>query len=50
MFKHNKVFDELIIQIQKDKTIIEKLDYNQLDMFVQYLIELNKFLKGSKGD
>ena len=50
MFKRNKLFDELIIQIQKDKTIIEKLDYNQLDMFVQYLIELNKFLKESKGD
>ena len=44
-FKRNKVFDELIIKVKENNEILKELDYHQLDLFVQYLVELNKYLE-----
>lgn len=48
-FKRKKCFDRLIIKVQEDKTILTKLDYEELAMFVDYLTNLNRYLK-SKGE
>lgn len=49
-FKRNKIFDDLIINIKEDDSVLEKLDYEQLDLFVNYLTELNNYLKDKKGE
>ena len=48
-FKRKKCFDRLILKVKDDKTILTKLDYEELAMFVDYLTNLNRYLQ-SKGE
>ena len=49
-FARNEKFDKLIVEVQKDKRVLQKLDYEQLTIFVNYLIDLDKHLRGTKGE
>ena len=49
-FKRNKIFDELIIKVKENDEILKELDFNQLDLFVNYLEELNNYLETQKGE
>jgi len=44
-FERNIVFDNIIKKVQKDKSILNLLDYDQLDQFLNYLLEYNEFLQ-----
>ena len=45
-FKRNEAFDDLILKIKKDKSILKKLNYEELELFTEYLVELYAYLKG----
>ena len=49
-FKRNDKFDKLIMKVKVDKNILKKLDYEELRLFVNYLLDLNKQLKDKKGE
>lgn len=49
-FARNEYFDNLIIEVKENKNALKKLDYEELTLFVNYLLDLNKYLKDKKGE
>ena len=49
-FSRNEHFDNLIIEVKENKNVLKKLDYEELTLFVNYLLDLNKYLKDKKGE
>ena len=49
-FIRNNFYDNLILEVKNNKDILKKLDYEELALFINYLIDLNKYLKGEKGE
>ena len=47
-FQRDKYFDELILKIKQDNRVLESLDYEELAMLMEYLIDLSKW--ETKGD
>lgn len=47
-FKRNEYYDNLIIDVKENKNILEKLDYEELTLFINYLLDLNKYLNEKK--
>jgi len=49
-FSRNEHFDNLIIEVKENKNFLKKLDYEELTLFINYLLDLNKYLKDKKGE
>jgi len=49
-FSRNEHFDNLIIEVKENKNVLKKLDYEELTLFINYLLDLNKYLKDKKGE
>lgn len=49
-FTRNEYFDNLIIEIKENKNVLKKLDYEELTLLINYLLDLNKHLKDKKGE
>lgn len=49
-FARNEYFDNLIIEVKENKNVLKKLDYEELTLFINYLLDLNKYLKDKKGE
>ena len=49
-FKRNEYYDNLIIDVKENKNILEKLDYEELTLFINYLLDLNKYLNEKKDN
>lgn len=49
-FKRNEYFDNLIVKVKRDENVLKQLDYEQLALFINYLEDLNKYIKYKKGD
>lgn len=49
-FVRKKQYDNLIMEIKQNEDILEKLNYDELKLFIDYLIDLKKYLKDKKGE
>ena len=49
-FERNKVFDKLIVEVKKNRNILNTLDYEQLMLFTNYLIDLKNELANKGGN
>lgn len=49
-FERNDTFDKLIIETNQNFGILENLDYEELILFQEYLINLNKKLTENGGN
>ena len=49
-FKRNEYYDNLIIDVKENKNILEKLDYEELTLFINYLLDLNKYSNEKKAN
>ena len=49
-FSRNEYFDNLIIEVKQNINALKKLDYEELTLFINYLLDLNKQLKDNKGE
>ena len=49
-FERNETFDKLIVEANQNFCILENLDYEELILFQEYLINLNKKLTENGGN
>lgn len=49
-FERDKYFDSLIVKVKKDRNILKSLDYEELMLFTNYLIDLKNSLNGKGGN
>ena len=49
-FVRNEYFYNFIIEVKENKNALKKLDYEEITLFINYLLDLNKHLKDKKGE
>ena len=49
-FQRNEYFDNLIIEVKDNKSILKRLDYEELSMLINYMFELKRYLQKGLQD